>query len=52
METRENRDFVVKKKQYSKPEFKRYGSFSERTKGLGKHGPQADNISYYHGVPS
>jgi hypothetical protein len=52
MEKQEKEEFEVKKKVYTSPEFKEYGTFSERTRGTGNPALDIDNGQYYEGRPS
>jgi hypothetical protein len=39
--------FEIKKKPYSSPNVKKYGTYSEYTKGQGTNGDHADGQTYY-----
>lgn len=39
--------FEIKKKPYSSPNVKKYGTYSEYTKGQGINGDHADGQTYY-----
>ena len=41
------KEFEIKKKKYSTPALKKYGTFSEMTKGNGFQGQDADGQTYF-----
>lgn len=52
MAKNKSKKFKVKKKTYTTPLFREYGPFSEKTKGEGFFGQEADGQSYYDGAHS
>lgn len=52
MTKKKSKEFEVKKKTYTSPLFREYGSFSEKTKGDGFLGPESDGTVYYGNNPS
>jgi len=47
MNKKNEKIFEIKKKSYHSPKLKRYGTFSDYTKGNGFNGNNADGQQYY-----